>query len=101
MGSTVPGIDPGVQQRLTLRFGSDVNAWFEELPGLLTALAEKWRFELGSQIPRGSVATDFPCPIAVGLCTNLKASSDRKRLAFEAAALRPWHTEKAPTVIER
>jgi hypothetical protein len=49
MGSTVPGIDPGVRQRLTLRFGSDVKAWFDELPGLLIALAEKWRFELGSE----------------------------------------------------
>src|SRR6266567_3404794 len=71
MGSTVPDIDPGVQQRLTLRFGSDVKTWFDELPGLLTALAEKWRFELDSQIPRGS----------------------------EAAALGAWHTVHTPTVI--
>jgi hypothetical protein len=57
VGPTVPGIDAGARQRLTARFGSDVQAWFDELPGVLTALAERWQFELGSPIPRGSVST--------------------------------------------
>src|SRR5437868_13884121 len=87
MGSTVPDIDPGVRQRLTLRFGSEVRAWFDELPGLLIALAEKWQFELGSQIPRGSVAAVFHCRMADGRRAILKVSPDRRRLAFEAAAL--------------
>src|SRR6266567_6815137 len=99
MGSTVPDIDPGVQQRLTLRFGSDVKTWFDELPGLLTALAEKWRFELDSQIPRGSVAAVFRCRMADGRRAILKASPDHTRLAFEAAALGAWHTVHTPTVL--
>ncbi len=66
MGSTVPGIDAGARQRLTARFGSEVEAWFDELPGVLTALAERWQFELGSPIPRGSVSAVFRCRMADG-----------------------------------
>jgi hypothetical protein len=99
MGSTVPGIDPVVRQRLTVRFGSEVKAWFDELPAVLTALAEEWRFELGSQIPRGSVAAVFRCRMADGRRAVLKVSPDRARLVFEAAALGAWHTVHTPTVI--
>jgi hypothetical protein len=42
MGSIVPGVDAGARQRLTARFGSEVEAWFGELPGVLTALAKRW-----------------------------------------------------------
>src|SRR5205085_481659 len=34
MGPTVPDIDAGARERLTARFGGDVEAWFDELPGL-------------------------------------------------------------------
>ncbi len=99
MGPTFPGIDPGVQQRLTLRFGSEVKGWFDTLPSVLTTLAEEWRFELGPHIPRGSVAAVFHCRMADGRRAVLKASPDRARLAFEAAALGAWHTVHTPTVI--
>ena len=87
MGSTVPDIDPGVRQRLTLRFGSEVRAWFDELPGLLIALAEKWQFELGSQIPRGSVAAVFHCRMADGRRAILKVSPDRRAGNFTSLSL--------------
>jgi streptomycin 6-kinase len=99
MGSTVPGIDAGARQRLTARFGRGVEAWFDELPGVLTALAERWQFELGSPIPRGSVSTVFRCRMADGRRAVLKASPDRARLASEAAALDAWHTAHTPAVI--
>jgi Aminoglycoside/hydroxyurea antibiotic resistance kinase len=99
MGSTVPGIDAAVRQRLTARFGSEVEAWFEQLPGVLTALAQRWQFELGSPIPRGSVSAVFRCRMADGRRAVLKASPDRARLAFEAAALDAWHTVHTPAVI--
>ena len=99
MGSTVPGIDSGARQRLSARFGSEVEAWFDELPGRLTALAERWQFELGSPIPRGSVSAVFRCRMADGRRAVLKASPDRVRLAFEAAALDAWHTVHTPAVI--
>src|SRR6266536_3253561 len=99
MGATVPGIDAGARQRLTARFGSEVEAWFDELPGVLTALAERWQFELGSPIPRGSVSAVFRCRMADGRRAVLKASPDRARLALEAAALDAWHTVHTPGVI--
>jgi streptomycin 6-kinase len=99
MGATVPRIDVGVRQRLTARFGSEVEAWLGELPGLLTALAARWRFELGPPIPRGSVSAVFRCRMADGRAAVLKASPDCTRLAFEADALDAWHTIHTPAVI--
>jgi streptomycin 6-kinase len=99
MDSTVPGINAGARQRLTARFGSEVEAWFDELPGVLTALAQRWQFELGSPIPRGSVSAVFRCRMADGRRAVLKASPDRARLAFEAAALDACPTVHTPAVI--
>jgi streptomycin 6-kinase len=91
--------DGGARQRLTARFGSGVAGWFDELPGLLATLADRWRFELGAPIPRGSVSAVFWCELADGRRAVLKASPDRARLAFEAAALGAWHTVHTPAVI--
>jgi streptomycin 6-kinase len=99
MGSDVPGIDAGTRQRLTARFGSQAEAWFAELPSVLTAVAQWWQLELGSPIPRGSVSAVFWCRMADGRRAVLKASPDRARLAFEAAALQAWHTVHTPAVI--
>jgi streptomycin 6-kinase len=99
MGPTVPHIDPGARQRLTARFGSKTEAWFDELPGMLTALAGRWQLELGSPIPRGSVSAVFWCRMADGRRAVLKASPDRARLAFEATALDAWHTVHTPAAI--
>jgi streptomycin 6-kinase len=98
VGSTEPNIDPGARQRLTARFGREVEGWFDELPGLLAALAERWKFELGPAIPRGSVSTVFRCRMADGRRAILKASPDRSRLTSEAEALAAWHTVHTPAV---
>ena len=99
MGSTVPDIDPGARQRLVARFGTDVEAWVDELPGVLTALATRWEFEFGSPISRGSVSAVFHCRMADGRRAVLKASPDRARLVFEAAALEACQTVHTPAVI--
>jgi len=99
MDSTVPNIDAGARRRLTARFGGEVAAWLDQLPGRLTALAQRWHFELGSPIPRGSMSVVFCCQMADGRRAVLKASPDRTRLAVEAAALEAWHTIHTPAVI--
>jgi streptomycin 6-kinase len=99
VGPTVPHIDPGVRQRLTGRFGSEVDAWFDELPRLLTALAERWQIELGPPIPRGTASAVFRCRMTDGRRAVLKTSPDRSRLALEASALAAWQTVHAPAVI--
>jgi hypothetical protein len=63
-------------------------AWFDELPGVLAVLAERWQFELGSPIPRGSVSAAFWCRMADGRRAVLKVSPDHARLVFVAAAPR-------------
>ena len=99
MGSTRPHFDPGVRQRLTARYGSEVDAWFDELPGLLTDLAKRWHLELGQPIPRGTASAVFHCRSTDGRRAVLKASPDRSRLRVEAAALTAWHTVHSPAVI--
>jgi streptomycin 6-kinase len=99
VGSTVPCIDAGARQRLTARFGDEVAPWFDELPGVLRALAQRWQFELGPPIPRGSVSVVLRCRMADGRGAVLKASPDRDRLADEAAALEGWHTVHTPAVL--
>ena len=99
MGSTIPDVDPGTRQRLTARFGHDVEAWFAELPGMLNTLVERWQIELGCHIPRGSVSVVFRCRTVDGRRAVIKASPDRARLAVEAAALHAWDTVHTPTVI--
>lgn len=99
MGSTVPGIDPGARQRLADRFGAGAEVWFGELPGMLAALAQRWRLQIGPPIPRGSVSAVYWCQMTDGRRAVLKASPDRTRLAFEAAALGAWHTVRTPAVI--
>ena len=99
MSSIGPNVDAGVRERLIIRFGSEVEAWFDELPDVLASLADRWQLELYSQIPRGSVAVVFRCRLASGRSAVLKVSPDRTRLAFEARALDAWRTIHAPAVI--
>ena len=91
MSSIGPKVDAGVRERLIIRFGSEVEAWFDELPDVLASLADRWQLELYSQIPRGSVAVVFRCRLASGKSAVLKVSPDRTRLAFEARALDVAH----------
>jgi streptomycin 6-kinase len=94
-----PSVDAGARQRLTARFGNEVAPWFDELPGVLSALARRWRFALGAPIPRGCVSVVFRCRLADGQSAVLTASPDRARLAYEAAALDGWHTVHTPAVL--
>jgi streptomycin 6-kinase len=99
MGSTLPSLDAGARRRLTARFGNQVAPWLDELPGVLSALAQRWQFELGAPIPRGSMSVVLRCRLADGRGAVLKASPDRARLADEAAALEGWHTVHTPAVL--
>ncbi len=92
-------IDEGTRGRLTARFGSAVEAWLGELPGVVSALAKRWRLEIGAPIPRGSMSVVIQCRMADGRRGVLKASPDRARLVYEAAALEGWHTRHTPDVL--
>jgi streptomycin 6-kinase len=89
VGPAHPTVDTAARQRLTARFGG-IKAWLDGAPALLTALAERWRLELGAAIPRGSVSLVFRCRTAGGQAAVLKVSPDGARIAAEATALRGW-----------
>jgi streptomycin 6-kinase len=95
----IPAVDAGVRQRLRHRFGGAVEAWFDQLPEVLTALSHRWQLELSSHIPRGSVSVVFRCRTARGEHAVLKISPDRARLAVEARALQAWSTRHTPAVL--
>jgi streptomycin 6-kinase len=99
MRSRPPGIDDGVRRRLTARFGAEVGAWFDELPTVLSALAEHWQIEFGPPIPHGSMSVAIRCQMTDGRPAVLKVSPDRTRLANEAAALHSWTTAHTPSVL--
>jgi streptomycin 6-kinase len=98
MGRSVPSVDDGARRRLTARFGAAVSVWFDDLPGVLRSLAERWQVELGSPIPRGSMSVVIHCRTSDGRTAVLKLSPDRTRLANEAAALDRW-TLHTPSVL--
>ena len=100
MRSPILRIDDGVRQRLTARFGAEVGAWLDELPGVLSALAERWQVEFGSLIPRGRMSVLIRCRMTDRRPAVLKVSPDRIRLANEAAALDRWTTVHTPSVLE-
>lgn len=99
VAARLPRVDDGVRERLTRRFGPQVSGWFDELPGLLRALAELWGIELGAPIPRGSVSIVVRCRLPDGRRGVLKVSPDRGRIAGEAAALGRWTTPHTPGVL--
>jgi streptomycin 6-kinase len=82
-----------------LRFGAEVEPWFDELPDLLRTLAASWEIELGAPIPRGSVSVVIRCRLQDGRRGVLKVSPDRARIATEAAGLRSWKTPHTPAVL--
>ncbi len=76
----VPELDEELRQRLGRRFGSAIDAWFDELPGVLVDLAERWDVEWGALIQRGSMSVVIRCRAADGRPAVLKLSPERERL---------------------
>ena len=83
-GTGRAGIDPGARKRLAARFGSGVEAWFGELPGVLAVVA-RWQLESGPAIPRER-AGPLRAPDSRRTACRADGQPDRACRAFEAAA---------------
>jgi streptomycin 6-kinase len=94
----IPALDEHVHLRLSRRFGRDVDAWFDRLPGVLAVLADGWRLQWGPLIPRGNMSVVVRCWTGDGRPAVLKVCPDGRRIAAEAAALRHWTTPHTPAV---
>src|SRR2546423_4984549 len=94
----VPRLDEA-RQRLVRRFGDGVQSWIDELPGRLLLLRERWRLDIESVLPKGSMSVVLRCRTAQGERAMLKICPDRERVATEIAGLARWSTPHIPTVL--
>jgi streptomycin 6-kinase len=99
MRSAPPRIDDEVRRRLTARFGDEIGPWFDELPAVLSVLAERWQVDFDSFIQRGSMSVVIRCRLSSGRPAVLKIGPDRTRMANEGAALERWTTTHTPSVL--
>jgi streptomycin 6-kinase len=95
----VPDLDEVLRARLRRRFGSAVETWLDELPGVLRALAGRWQLGFDSVIQRGSMSVVLRCRLGNGRPAVLKVSPDRRRIEGEAASLSYWQTPHVPGVL--
>jgi streptomycin 6-kinase len=75
-----------------------IDAWFDELPGVLRDLAERWDIEWDDVIQRGSMSVVIRCTSA-DRAAVLKVGPERTRVAHEASALARWSTKHVPAVL--
>jgi streptomycin 6-kinase len=93
-----PELDAELRLRLARRYGSEIDAWFDELPAVLHGLEECWGLQWGALIPRGSMSVVVRCR-AEGRPAVLKVTPDRTRVGHEAAGLARWTTPHVPAVL--
>ncbi len=98
-GSSLPALDDELRRRLGRRFGTAIDAWFDELPFVLSDLARRWDIEWDTLIQRGSMSVVIRCRTAKARPAVLKVSPERERVAREAAALASWKTRHVPAVL--
>lgn len=96
--SELPRLDEA-GQRLMRRFGDGVRPWLAALPDRLLALRDRWRLNLDSVIPQGSMSVVIRCRTGQGQRAVLKISPDRDRVEREVAGLTHWATPHVPTVL--
>ncbi len=72
--------------------------WLEALPDLLDACADRWRLQMGEQLPGGYFGQVFSCTDEDGRALILKLSPPSAAPALEAAALRLWGGAGAVTL---
>ena len=98
-GSSLPALDDELRRRLGRRFGSAIDAWFDELSFVLSDLARRWDIEWDTLIQRGSMSVVIRCRTAEARPAVLKVSPERERVAREASALASWKTLHVPAVL--
>jgi streptomycin 6-kinase len=85
------GLLRGVSRhRLVERFGVEADAWCDDLPALIDAIARIWRLRIETLLPGGANSIVLACTSDDGESLVLKLTPDLRIAAEEAAALSMW-----------
>jgi streptomycin 6-kinase len=78
--------------RLLARFGARVEPWWDQLPGAIAELSERWELVVGDAVGRGNTSLVVRCRRADGRHAMLKLTPDAVLGGEEASALRRWES---------
>ena len=92
-------VHPGYRAFVTRIGGEAGRAWIASVPTRLQAAAERWRLELGPELPGGLLACVVEATTADGGEAVLKLPSPWARGEDEVRALRAWDRTGAPRVL--
>ena len=98
MRSSSWAVEPGFRAFVTRAYGDEGRAWIARLPSVLETLMERWRLELGPELPGGLLSCVRAVTLEDGDEAVLKVDS-WPRTRDEIAALRVWAGEGAPALL--
>ena len=91
MDFSSPRLD-ATRGRLLARFGARVEPWWDQLPGAIAELSERWELVVGDAVGRGNTSLVVRCRRADGRHAMLKLTPDAVLGGEEASALRRWES---------
>ena len=91
MDFSAPTLD-ATRGRLLARFGARLEPWWDQLPGAIAELAERWELVVGEAVARGNTSLVVRCRRADGRHAMLKLTPDAVLGGEEASALRRWES---------
>ena len=91
-------VEPGFRGFVTRLYGDEGRSWIARLPATLDELAERWRLELGPELPGGLLACVRAATLEDGTAAVLKVSA-WPRTHDEITALRTWAGRGSPMLL--
>ena len=92
-------VQPGYRAFVARIGGEEGRAWIASVPALLHAAAERWRLELGPELPGGLLACVVSATTPAGREVVLKVASPWARGKDEVTALRAWSGRCTPELL--
>jgi streptomycin 6-kinase len=92
-------VHPGYRAFVARIGGEEGRAWIASVPARLQSAAERWRLELGPELPGGLLACVVEATTADGREAVLKLPSPWARGEDEVRALRAWAGHGAPELL--
>lgn len=90
----------GVVQRLSEHYGARVRAWLDDVPELMTSVAERWEIALSGYHDQGCASVVATGRDRTGLLVVIKALPETARFRQERAALEHWAGERVCRLLD-